>query len=37
MTNLLDGTVLCHGPQEFSQVFWHFLRHGETTTCEVTD
>ena len=34
---LLDATVLCHGPQEFSWVFWHFLRHGETITCEVTD
>ena len=33
MTNSLDGTVLCHGPQEFSRVFWHFLRHGETITC----
>ena len=30
MTNLLDATVLCHGPREFSRVFWHFLMHGET-------
>ena len=37
MTNSLDGTVLGHGPQEFSRVFWRFLRHGETITCEVTD
>jgi len=26
-----------HGPQEFLQVFWHFLRHGETITSKVTD
>ena len=25
MTNLLDATVLCNGPREFSLVFWHFL------------
>ena len=30
MTNLLDATVLCHDPREFSRVFWHFLRHRET-------
>ena len=34
---LKDATVLGHGPREFLQVFWHFLRHGETITCEVTD
>ena len=34
---LKDTTVLGHGPREFLQVFWHFLRHGETITCEVTN
>ena len=34
---LKDATVLGHGPREFSRVFWHFLRHGETITCEVSD
>ena len=29
-------TVLGHVPREFSRVFWHLLRHGETITCEVT-
>ena len=33
---LKDATVVGHVPQEFSQVFWHFLRHGGTITCEVT-
>ena len=42
MTNSLSVSsrmlpVLGHGPQEFSWVFWHFLRYGETITCEVTD
>ena len=41
MTNLLSvfSSILLslHVPQEFSRVLWHFLRHGETTTCEVTD
>ena len=23
--------------REFLRVFWHFLRHGKTITCEVTD
>ena len=31
------ATVLGHVLREFSWVFWHFLRHGETITCEVTD
>ena len=26
---------LGHVPREFSQVFWHLLRHRETITCEV--
>ena len=34
---LKHATVLGHVPREFSRVFWHFLRHGETITCEVTD
>ena len=34
---LKHATVLGHVPWEFSRVFWHFLRHGETITCEVTD
>ena len=34
---LKNATILGHGPREFLQVFWHFLRHGETITCEVTD
>ena len=33
---LKHATVLGHVPREFSQVFWHFLRHRETITCEVT-
>ena len=31
-----DATVVAHVPREFSRVFWHFLRHGGTITCEVT-
>ena len=31
------ATVLRHRPWEFSLVFWHFLRHRETITGEVTD
>ena len=31
------ATVLGRALQEFSRVFWHFLRHGETITCEVTN
>ena len=31
------ASVVGHGPREFLQVFWHFLRHGEAITCEVTD
>ena len=34
---LKDATVLSHGPREFLRVFWHFLRHGETITCEITN
>ena len=30
-------TVPCMFLKSFSRVLWHFLRHGETTTCEVTD
>ena len=33
---LKNATVIGHVTQEFSWVFWHFLRHGETITCEVT-
>ena len=33
---LKDATVVGHVPREFLQVFWHFLRHGGTITCEVT-
>ena len=32
---LKDATVFWHVPREFSLVFWHFLRHGETITCKV--
>ena len=34
---LKHATVLGHVPREFSRVFLHFFRHGETITCEVTD
>jgi len=34
---LKHASVLGHVPREFSRVFWHFLRHGEAITCEVTD
>ena len=34
---LKHTTFLGHVPQEFPWVFWHFLRHGEAITCEVTD
>ena len=34
---LKHATILGHGPREFTRVFWHFLRHRETITCEVTD
>ena len=33
---LKDDIVVGHVPLEFSRVFWHFLRHGGTITCEVT-
>ena len=33
---LKDATVIGHVPRKFSRVFWHFLRHGGTITCEVT-
>ena len=31
-----DAIVVGHIPREFLRVFWHFLRHGGTITCEVT-
>ena len=31
------ATVFGHVPRDFSREFWHFLRHGEAITCEVTD
>ena len=34
---LKHATVVGHVPREFSRVFWHFLRHGGTTTTEVTN
>ena len=34
---LKHASVLGRVPREFSRVFWHFLRHGEAITCEVTD
>ena len=34
---LKHATVPGHVPREFSRLSWHFLRHGETITCEVTD
>jgi len=34
---LKHATVLGHGPQELSWVFWQFLGQGETITYEVTD
>ena len=34
---LKHATVLGHVPREFLQEFWHFLRHGEAITCEVTN
>ena len=34
---LKHATVFGHVPREFLREFWHFLRHGEAITCEVTD
>ena len=34
---LKHATVLGQVPRQFSWVFWHFLRHEETITWEVTD
>ena len=34
---LKHTTVLGHVPQVFLRVLWHFLGHGETITCEITD
>ena len=33
---LKHATVLGHATREFCGCFWHFLRHRETITCEVT-
>ena len=33
---LKDTIVVGHVPRVFSWVFWHFLRHRRTITCEVT-
>ena len=37
--SLLKHAMYCPWPcsSEFSWVFWHFLRHGDTISCEVTD
>ena len=32
-----DGTVVGHVPREMSRTFWHYLGHGGTISCEVTD
>ena len=31
-----DDMVVGHVPREFSEICWHFLRHGGTMACEVT-
>ena len=31
-----DGTVVGHVPREVSRIFWHYLGHSGTITCEVT-
>jgi len=33
---LKDAVVIGHVPRGFSRVFWHFLKHGGTITCEDT-
>ena len=32
----MAGTVLGHVPREVSRIFWHYLGHGGTISCEVT-
>ena len=31
-----DGAIVGHVPRELSRVYWYFIRHGETISCEVT-
>ena len=31
-----DGTVVGYVPREVSRIFWHYLGHGGTISCEVT-
>ena len=36
VTLLQNEAVVGHVPREFFKVFWHFLSHGGTSSCEVT-